>query len=354
MQRIESIRRKAFTLIELLVVIGIIAILIGLLLPAVQKVRESANRISCSNNLKQIGLALHGFMDANGELPPNGLFTYDPTTNTVVQTSPWSALSRILPFVEQEGLFHNIDFTTGYSTQPGISSKRVATYICPDERNDKGSGTDPTYGNKNWTLSYAANLGTWGVLTDKAVTLKGTDGAFSPDRGFNAKDFRDGLSNTIAFSEVKGYTNRVTGTPNTATYSPAPPPPTFVGELLATPPFGLTGITLATFDPTKMTHLEWVDGKVHETGFTTAFTPNTMVPYTDSNGITYDVDFVSATEGNPGDTYAAVTARSYHSGLVNVVFMDGSVRSIVDGVRLNVWRALGTRDGGEALGANDY
>jgi prepilin-type N-terminal cleavage/methylation domain-containing protein len=353
MPGIHSIRHKAFTLLELLVVIALTAILIGLLLPAVQKVRESANRVSCFNNLKQIGLALHGFMDANGELPPNGLFTYDSTTNTVVQTSPWSALSRILPFVEQEGLFHDIDFTTNYSTQPGITSKRITTYLCPDEQNDKGSGSDPTFGNKNWTLSYAANLGTWAVLTDKAASMKGTDGAFSPDRGFNAKDFRDGLSNTIAFSEVKGYTTRVTGTPNTATFSAAPPPPTSVADLLATPPFGLTGITLAAFDPTKLTHVEWVDGKVHETGFTTAFKPNTLVPFV-NDGVTYDVDFVSATEANPGDTYAAVTARSYHPSLVNVVLMDGSVRSVVDSVNLNVWRALGTRAGGEAVGGNDF
>src|SRR5262249_28749726 len=164
-------------------------------------------------------------MDANGELPPNGQFSYDPSTNTVVQTSPWSALSRILPFVEQEGLYHVIDFTTGYSTQPNVSSKRIGTYICPDERNAIGSGTDPVYGNKNFTLNYAANLGTWSVLTDKAGSMKGTDGAFSPDHAFNAKDFRDGLSNTLAFSEVKSYTTRVTATPNTATYSPAPTPP---------------------------------------------------------------------------------------------------------------------------------
>jgi hypothetical protein len=255
--------------------------------------------------------------------------------------------------VEQEGLYHTIDFTTGYSTQPGISSKRIGTYICPDERKDIGSGSDPTYGNKNWTLSYAANLGTWAVLTDKATSMTGTDGAFSPNYGFNAKDFRDGLSNTIAFSEVKGYTTRVTATPNTATYSPAPMPPAAIADLLATPPFALTGTTLAAFDSTKQTHVEWVDGKVHETGFTTAFTPNTLVAYP-NGGVTYDVDFVSATEANLGDTYAAVTSRSYHPSLVNVVLMDGSVRSILDGISLKAWRALGTRDGHEAVADNDF
>src|SRR5881398_2489894 len=99
--------RRGFTLIELLVVLAIIAILVGLLLPAVQKVREAASRVSCQNNLKQVGLAMHGHMDANGCLPPNGVFAYDGSA--VVQTSPWSAVSRILPFIEQENLFRGID-----------------------------------------------------------------------------------------------------------------------------------------------------------------------------------------------------------------------------------------------------
>src|SRR3954462_12190430 len=93
-------RRRGFTLVELLVVIAIIAVLIGLLLPAVQKVREAASRIKCANNLKQIGLAMHSYLDSNRTLPPNGFFTY--TGAAVAQTSPWSAASRILPHIEQE------------------------------------------------------------------------------------------------------------------------------------------------------------------------------------------------------------------------------------------------------------
>src|SRR5262249_33965916 len=123
----QTIRRQGFTLVELLVVIAIIATLIGLLLPAVQKVREAAARLSCSNNLHQIGLALHNHMDTNKTLPPNGVFTYNGSA--MVQTSPWSAMSRILPYVEQESLYRNIDFSTPYSSQPGVTSRRVATYL---------------------------------------------------------------------------------------------------------------------------------------------------------------------------------------------------------------------------------
>src|SRR5436853_202807 len=78
-----------------------------------------------------------------------------------------------------------------------IASKRVATYICPSETNDKGSGTDATYGNKHWTINYAGNLGTWGVLTNKASGMQVGDGAFAPNRGFRATDFTDGMSNTV-------------------------------------------------------------------------------------------------------------------------------------------------------------
>src|SRR5262249_7235437 len=118
----RTVRRRGFTLIELLVVIAIVAILIGLLLPAVQKVREAAARIKCANNLKQIGLAMHGYMNTNDRLPPNGVFTYNGSA--MVQTSPWSAMSRILPYIEQENLFRNIDFAQPYSGQPAVTSQR--------------------------------------------------------------------------------------------------------------------------------------------------------------------------------------------------------------------------------------
>ncbi len=331
-------KKNGFTLIELLVVIAIIAILIGLLLPAVQKVRAAAARIKCANNMKQIGLAMHGYMDVNNGLPPNGIFTYNGAT--VVQTSPWSAMSRILPYIEQENLFRGIDFTTPYSTQPAITSKRVGTYICPAEINDKGSGTDPTYGNKNWTLNYAVNLGTWAVLVNKTAGMQSGDGAFASNRGFRPADFTDGMSNTVGISEVKSYTVRVSGAVNTATYTPALAP--------FTTPANVTSFSLAAFDPAKNTHVEWVDGKVHETGFTTTFPPNTLVAYS-SGGVTYDVDFVSATETNLGDTYAAVTARSFHGGGVNAVFMDGSVRFVSNETTTATWRALGTRAGGEVV-----
>ena len=99
-------------------------------------------------------------------------------------------------------------------------------------------------------------------------------------------------------------------------------------------------------------HNEWCEGTVHESGFTTVFLPNSKVPYVHSDGKTYDIDFSSRYEGTSllQPTYAAITSRSYHGGIVHVGLMDGSVRTVSDSISLPVWKSLGTRGGGEAIG----
>src|SRR5947209_7460243 len=137
-------RRRAFTLIELLVVMAIIAILIGLLLPAVQKVREAANRSKCQNNLKQIGLAVHNFEGAKGFFPPNS--SAKPLTAPAVYPGNfYSAWVRILPYVEQDALYQQVDFGVS-SIQPTISARRISLYICPSDPNDRlSTGPPPQY-----------------------------------------------------------------------------------------------------------------------------------------------------------------------------------------------------------------
>ncbi len=331
--RVRTVRH-AFTLIELLVVIAIIAVLIGLLLPAVQKVRGAAARIKCQNNLKQIGLSVHNYENAFSVLPPAGLLPVGGPNNT------WSASARLLPFIEQDNLYRQINFDVPYSAQSNISSLRIPIYVCPVEPNDVGK-VNSAGALVHWPINYAANQGTWMIWNPTTGT--GGDGAFTPTKPTRMASILDGLSNTLAYSEVKAYQSQLTkgANPNVL----GAPPPNTPAELIA------LGGTLKIGDPGRTGgHSEWVDSKVHETGFTTVFPPNTVVPYP-SGADVYDIDFISASEGNTAGqfSYAAVTSRSSHTGGVNVLLMDGSVRFVGNSIRQETWRALGTRAGGEVI-----
>jgi prepilin-type N-terminal cleavage/methylation domain-containing protein len=319
--------RRAFTLVELLVVIAIIGILVALLLPAIQAAREAGRRSSCSNNLKQIGLAVHNYMDVIGEVPPGGCYVVGATG------ASWSAHARILPYLEQTNLQNLIDFNLPYSAQGNVTKTRVPTYLCPSEikkapRADGALTHEP--------VSYGFNFGTWFVY-DPATQTSG-NGALCVNVGVTSGSYNDGMSNTLLAAEVKRWTPylRDGGTPN-GLGVPVPAAPADVAA------FG------GSFK-TDSGHTEWVDARVHQTGFTAAFTPNTRVAYT-SGGIEYDIDFNSRREGSTtnGTTYAAVTSRSYHPNGVQAVLMDGSTRLFSSTVELDVWRKLSTRDGREAV-----
>ncbi len=341
--------KSGFTLVELLVVIAIIGILVGMLLPAVQQVREAARRTECSNNIRQLGLAAMNYVSASRRLPSASLFPkIDPAGSALTDSATrngWSAQAQLLPYLEQSNLASTINYRMGYKDHPAvtingnteqISSFRIPTYLCPSEVNDvpRGEGT----AEENYPLNYGWNGGLWFVFdpNDRSVG----QGALTTDKNNRMRDFTDGTSSTLMFSEVKAYT------------------PYFRNANLAAPldiPLNAADVPpMGGSFKTNSGHTEWVDGRVHQSGFTTTFTPNTQMLFTDTDGTEYDVDWTNRQEGIGGltdtfATYAAVTSRSFHTLGVNTCNVDGSVRFISDTIDLEVWQSLGTRNGGEVV-----
>lgn len=315
-------KRLAFTLIELLVVIAIIGVLVALLLPAVQAARSAARRMSCSNNLKQIGLALHTYHDAYKKFPPGGLYARNATS------SSFSAQARLLPYLDQANLQELINWDVPYSAQVRVSVTRVPTYLCPSEVRDAERVTSSF---EYYPLNYGINMGTWFVY-DPSIR-QGSDGIAYPNSSIGFRDVMDGTSTTMAFAEIKAWNPYLRDGANpSASNVPIPATPAAVVAL---------GGTLKT----NSGHTEWVDSRTHQTGFTGTFPPNTEFLHS-AGGKDYDVDFTSSREGKTLNqiTYAVVTARSHHPTGAHVLFVDGSARLIPDDIDLASWRAMTTRD----------
>lgn len=221
--------RTAFTLIELLVVIAIIAILLGLMLPAVQKVRESAARVQCQNNLKQMGLALHNYHDVNRALPP-GYFASDPYLNGATDTSPgWAWGAYILPFLEQQNLYNQYNLSLPVPSSPAVATV-VKTFLCNSDNVPPGpfAVTGSSWGTVCMAppSSYAACCG-GGVRTTAATG----NGAFYRNSHVRLTDITDGTGNTLlieerAFAKVKGtWVGAISGGYcNEGQYNPDPVP----------------------------------------------------------------------------------------------------------------------------------
>jgi prepilin-type N-terminal cleavage/methylation domain-containing protein/prepilin-type processing-associated H-X9-DG protein len=345
----KAFTRKAFTLIELLVVIAIIAILIGLLVPAVQKVRAAAARAQCQNNLKQIGLALHNYENTYKKFPPARM-PFSPPPPLV-----HSALARLLPFVEQVPLGKMIDFTTpplyfNGTTAPSAGNYTasitvVQLWLCPSD--SVGSGVVPGPGSlavtPAGTLSatdhYAGTNYVCCVGSGSAAAGWGkyanSDGMFG-QVPYRVADISDGLSNTVAFSESLLGTGGTVEPPTTAT------PLTDASRQVLTLTGGTTtddttcaaGINNSGAYFSNYRGAKWINGHYADANYNHHLLPNDPRP-----------DCSNASH-NPGQA----AARSLHTGGVNVVLGDGSVRFVSNSVNPSVWTALATRAGNDIVG----
>ncbi|MCS6864150.1 MAG: DUF1559 domain-containing protein [Gemmataceae bacterium] len=338
----------AFTLIELLVVIAIIAILIGLLLPAVQKVREAAARLKSQNNLKQIALAMHNYENAHGHLPGMAGIT----------SLGFSPQALVLPYIEQEALGRTIDpvnqplllgswpFAALNPVYVNVAATPISTFLCPADNQPPVNNTVhrlPAVGGNFVTaagISYMVCTGT-GLNPDgssRSGDIRAmTDGLFWYGSRTRLTDIADGTSNTLMLSQA------LLGRYNTEPDPPTGPRRQTINagnhRPLPTPGMGVDPQLTAT------NYLDypgrwggrgsmWIWGNIGTTSFNTFLRPNDPNPDVTAHGNGF------------------FAARSNFSGGVNVALADGSVRFVRDTINIATWRALSTRAGGEVL--NDF
>jgi prepilin-type N-terminal cleavage/methylation domain-containing protein/prepilin-type processing-associated H-X9-DG protein len=346
-------RRNAFTLIELLVVIAIISVLIGLLLPAVQKVREAAARIKCANNLKQLGLALHGFHDARGGFPAGFV-----CSDTTPEHGEHSGFTLLLPYIEQDNTYRQFDFASPWYSAVnwnGVAAT-VPLFYCPSNRSS--GWIDLAAISAQWneslpprvaSVDYALSKGANGALhRDFTRTPEAARGVFwilpSVDSvGLRLTDIRDGTSNTFAMGDATG------GNPWYLARDPDNPSQPAISALTGKPAVIEQSWSAAA---TSDTSQPWY-GSVFAVTAQYGLAP-------DPRNEPMNQRLVAPTiwgNDNAGDNASGKDMvsgfRSMHTGGCNFLFCDGGVRFIRETVSPDHFRALSTYAGGEVVSAGD-
>jgi prepilin-type N-terminal cleavage/methylation domain-containing protein/prepilin-type processing-associated H-X9-DG protein len=376
--------RRAFTLIELLVVIAIIAVLIALLLPAVQAAREAARRAQCTNNLKQLGLAVQNYISTNNAFPPlSGSYNYGnttalPSTNAGGWPLGWAV--SLLPFIEQLPLYNCTNFAAGISDPPNyytVTQTKIGGMICPSENVKVGPWLAVNIANYRCNVGGpGSNLSWSGAIVPFTPAQNGSSGPAINSNGnmcsFGMEGVIDGTSNTSLISE------RLMGTQDNGNSSGNPT--TTAGSNRQQALRGLFSTSVAvtldqgggpggqaamalyqacnsipgtqTFTVQQGTSsgywcgFSW-DGN---TGWNLDFNSYNHWQTPNKFGCTASTTWDALT-GGPMD---AIPPTSNHPGGVNNVFCDGSVHFIKDSVNVQTWWALGTRNVGEVIGSDSY
>ena len=350
----RSPRRSAFTLIELLVVIAIIAILIGLLLPAVQKVREAAARMKCSNNLKQLGLAAHNYESSNGNLVPK---QHTKVFGAFTRTSGATPLVMLLAYVEGANKYNQYDLNYNVNSDAAIDpslpvkvganaaarAQDLPIYLCPSDPSQMFTFTNAGRANYFGSIGASADQSNGGALGG-IFTMPFPAG--SEMKGPTFVSLTDGTSNTVMFAEVmrSRETNSATGSGIRDN----------ITVIIDTADSGYNDIDGTTI-PQCVNGSNWVTSIKYVGQQYYRNLPSNFI-FTHTLPINWNRKVGSGTQhyscGAGGFSKMHIAASSYHTGGANACMGDGSVRFFRDSIALPVWRAYGTRANGEVINDN--